>query len=140
LRFIDDEKNVLQAATADVGQRGDLQLAVFQHILDFFVARLILIETVADHTQVIEKRLHIGIQLGLDIARQIAQILIGKRNHRTRQIDLAVALLHLQSGCQCQQGLAGPCLAAHGDQIDLQIHQSVQRKICSALRGKMPYA
>lgn len=81
LRFVDDKENLDQAAPADIGQRGDDQLLLLQKFADAAVFGLEGGVLVLDHPEIVVERLHIGVELGLDITGQEADIAVGKRHY-----------------------------------------------------------
>ena len=89
----------------------------------------------ADHCQVVVERLHVGADLGLDVAGQIADILVGERHDRPGEHDLAIAGSLLQGCCQGQQGLAGARLAGNRDQRDLWVAEGVDGEALFGVAG-----
>ena len=83
-----------------------------------------------------------GVHLFLLGAGQEADVL-ADRHRDARHDDLVVALVveHLrQAGGERQQRLAGAGLAEQGDEIDLRVHQQVEREVLLAVaRGDAPH-
>ncbi len=82
LGFIHNEVDLLQAATANVCERRDEQLFVFEHLLNLLALAVFIAVLVTDNIQVVVQRLHIWIKLGLNIARKEAEVAVAKWNDR----------------------------------------------------------
>ncbi len=89
------------------------------------------------HFQVVIESAHPGLHLFFLGARQEADVL-ADRHGGAGDDDLVVEFLveHLlQARRQCQQGLAGTGLAQQGDEVDLRVHQQVEREVLLAVAG-----
>ena len=128
LRLVDDEVDVDQAAATNVGERRDDQLLFLAHLADTLVARVGHPPLVLDDAQIVVERLHVRVELGLDVAGQKADVFVRERHHRPRHEDLAVLLLVLQRRGEGEQGLARARLARDADQLDLGIRERVERE------------
>src|SRR5205085_8643762 len=74
LRLVDDEVLVRQAAPADVGERLDLDLPGLEELGE--TARLLPLAAAGgeEKLEVVEDRLHPGVELLVDVAREVAEI------------------------------------------------------------------
>ncbi len=96
-----------------------------------------------EHFEVVHEGAHPGLHLFLFGAGQEANVL-AERNRHARHDDLDEAI-HLErlheSRRQSEQRLAGAGGAEHGDEVDLGVHQQVQREVLLAIaRGNAPHA
>mmetsp|Transcript_24560 Transcript_24560/g.42250 ORF Transcript_24560/g.42250 Transcript_24560/m.42250 type:complete len:409 (+) Transcript_24560:1128-2354(+) len=89
---------------------------------------LLVRKLVLNHAQVVVKRLHIWVDLGVHIARQIPYVTIAQRDDGAGQIDLLVAMLLLQGSGEGKQGLASAGAARNRNQRNLRVQQSRQGK------------
>ncbi len=126
LRLVDDEVDVDQAASPDVRERRNHQLLLVEHLADALVARVGHPPLVLDDAQVVVERLHVGIELRLDVAGQVPDVLVGQRHHRAGHVDLAILLLVLECRGESEQGLAGARLPRDADELDLRVRQRIQ--------------
>ena len=67
LRLVDDEENLDKTPTPDIGQGFNDQLLILQVLADPAKLRVSFHELVLDHAEIVIERLHVRIQLGVDI-------------------------------------------------------------------------
>ena len=126
LGFVYDEENPAQTAAADIGQRGDEKLLVFEHrvyLQGLAAARL---EAVAYHVEIVHQRLYERGHLALLVAREEAQVLIAKYHCRSREYDLVESGLLLQGGGKGQKRLARAGPSGEADQFDCRVQAGVE--------------
>ena len=126
LGLVDDEEHPLQAAAADVGQRRHHQLLGLQHLADPLGVGVLVAQLVANDRQVVVQRLHVRVELGGNVAGQIAQVAIAQRHRRPGQEDLPIGRTALQRRGQGQQRLARAGLAHQRHQLDVLVQQGAQ--------------
>ena len=97
--------------------------SLLAHVVDPLGVRIVVVELMADHGQVVVQRLHVGIELGLDVARQIAEIAIAQRHHRSSQQNLPIALPAFERRGQGQNRLSRSRRADQRDQLDVVVGQ-----------------
>ena len=94
------------------------------------------------HVEVVFKRAHPRIHFFFFGAGQKADVFTdrnGDARHNDFAIELGLKRLH-QAGSEREQGLAGAGLAEQGDEIDIRIHQQIEREVLFAVaRGDAPY-
>src|SRR5688500_12341579 len=104
LSLIHDKTYIGKAPATDVSERRYHQLFLIHHFCDareLFIRFAVLI---LNELQVIPQRLHVWINLGFYITRQISDIFIAQRNNWTSKINLFVFFLLFQcrrKGKQC---------------------------------------
>ena len=128
LGLVDDENHVGQRAAADVGQRGNLNLALRLHVLDGPCLALVGAKLVLDEVQVVEQRLHVGVDLLLRIAWQKAQIFVAQRHNGAGEDDLVVAVLLFEGACKCEKGFPRSRHPANGHEVDVGVLNGMQGK------------
>ena len=141
LRLVDDQVLVRQAAAANVRERLDLKLAAVEQIdevaiagaaaaLRFLVLRAVLGAGRIEELEVVEDRLHPGVELLLDVAGQEADV-AAERDHRAADEETRVDLVvdgALEAAREGEQRLAGAGLAEHGDETDRVVEQELERE------------
>ncbi len=128
LGLVHDEEDVVERAAADVGERRDADLLVLDHLRERLVLAALPGEAVADHGEVVPQRLHVGVELALDVAGEEADVAVPQRHDGAREVDLVVAPALLEGGGQRQERLAGAGAAGQRDELDLGAHQGVERE------------
>ena len=116
LGFVDDEDDLRQAASSDIRQRRDVELVLLDHCIESTILAAVVVELVLDDVQVVPQWLHVWVDLRRCIARQIADVTVGERHDRPRQIDLSKRLALFDGARQSEQGLAGSGGTGQGDQ------------------------
>ncbi|ENO86542.1 dehydrogenase [Thauera aminoaromatica S2] len=141
LRLVDDEELVEESAAAHEVQALDLDAAADEVAGGRATPVAALAGGAVEHVEVVLERAHPGCHLFFLGAGQEADVL-AHRNGDAGHDDLAVALRlqHLgEPGGERQQGLAGAGLAEQGDEVDLGVHQQVEREVLLAVaRGDAP--
>ena len=120
------EENLAQTAAADIGQRGDEKLLVFEHgvyLQGLAAARL---EAVAYHVEIVHQRLYERGHLALLVAREEAQVLIAEYHCRSREYDLVEFGLLLKGGGKGQKRLARAGPSGEADQLDCRVKAGVE--------------
>jgi len=138
LGFVDDKKDIGEAAAPDVGQGGNHQAVVFLKFLDPLVFRTAGIKYMFDDPQVIIKGLHIGVDFLHGIARQETQIAVAQGHDRACQEDLLKLAVLLEGGRQGQQGFPGTRLPRQGNQLDLRISKHINAEGLLRIPGLDP--
>jgi len=140
LRLVDDEIAAQKRASAHEVERTDLDPRG-QQVIGRRAGPAAAFLRMGQHLEVVGERAHPRRHLFFLGAGQEADVL-ADRNRRAGHDDLAVALHvhHLrQSGGEREQGLAGAGGAEQGDEIDVRVHQHVEREILLAIaRGDAP--
>ena len=134
LRLVQDQVARQEGTAAHEVHRADLD-AAGQQVVGGLAAPGAAFLVVREHFQVVGQRAHPRRHLLLLGARQETDVL-ADADRGAGHDDLAVALLvHRlrQAGGQCQQGLAGTGGAQQGDEVDLRIHQCVEREVLLAV-------
>ncbi len=67
LGLIDDEENIGERPAPNVGKWLDDQFFLIDQLGDFLVFLVRLLVLILDELQVVPKRLHVGVELGLDV-------------------------------------------------------------------------
>uniref|UniRef100_A0A1I7XWQ0 Nitrogenase iron protein n=1 Tax=Steinernema glaseri TaxID=37863 RepID=A0A1I7XWQ0_9BILA len=127
LAFVDQDQALLEAATANVVERLELQRHALEDVLDaamgVFVVHVQGFEVVGDRPQP-------GLHFFRFGARQEADFLV-QPLHAAGGDDAPIALADhgLLDGCgQCQDGLARTCGTGEVDQVDVGVEQGEQRQ------------
>lgn len=118
LGLIDDLIHFPEAAASNINQGFNGQIFPVEHLLQTLKHLTLFGKLIANDAQIVIKRLHIRLDFRLDISRQVLDILIGKRDHRTGEQNLAKLLPALQGRSQGKQCLAGARLAGNRDEFD----------------------
>jgi hypothetical protein len=84
------EDHVRKAASPDSSERHDVQLLGLHYLVDLFVGGFLLVELVLDDPQVVPERLHEGVDLGVDVPGEEADVPVGEGDDRPREADLLV--------------------------------------------------
>ncbi|ENO78878.1 dehydrogenase [Thauera sp. 63] len=142
LRLVDDQELVQEGAAAHEVQALDLDAAADQVAGGGTAPVTAFARGAVEHVEVVLERAHPRRHLLFLGAGQEADVL-AHRHGDPRHDDLAVALRlqHLgEAGGQRQQRLAGTGLAEQGDEVDLRVHQQVQREVLFAVaRSDAPH-
>ncbi len=136
LRLVDDHELVRDAASADVGDRLEHELARRHELVDALLrrSRVRLAGAVAaaraeQVRDVVEDRLHPHRELLVLVARQVADV-TAQRHDRPRDEQLVEALLLedlVHARGKRHQRLAGACRADQRDDLDLVVEKQVER-------------
>mmetsp|Transcript_19691 Transcript_19691/g.33781 ORF Transcript_19691/g.33781 Transcript_19691/m.33781 type:complete len:217 (+) Transcript_19691:533-1183(+) len=131
LRLVHDEEHLLKASAADVGEGRDDQLLAVEHVLDVLPSprrgRLLLRllgvavrvaggrggKLVLDDTQVVVEGLHVRVDLGVHVPRQVPDVAVAEGDDGPGEVDLLVSVLLLQRRRQRQQRLPRPRRPRH---------------------------
>ena len=128
LGLVHDEDHVGQGTATDVGERGDLNFALFAHVFNGPVLPLVGSKLAFDEVQVVEQGLHVRVHLFLRISGEVAQILVAQRNNGPGQDDLVEAVLLFERAGKCQERLACSGHPANGHEIDVGVLNRMQGK------------
>src|SRR3569833_1060037 len=141
LRLVDDEKFVEEGAAAHEVERLDLDARTDQVLRGCASPFAGIVVALVQHVEVVFQRAHPGRHLLLLGAGQETDVLAYRYGDASHD-DFSVGFLvkHLgQTGGQREQGLSGAGLAEQGDEVDLGIHQYVEREVLLAVtRGDTP--
>jgi hypothetical protein len=88
--------------------------------------------------EVVEQRLHVRVELRVDVAGQETEVAVRQRHDRARQQDLPVALAALEGRGEREQRLAGAGLAGERHELTRSSISACRANTCSALRGQTP--
>lgn len=126
LGFINDEKDVREAAAADIGQRRDEELFGFSQFFDVLVFLARGLEFSFDDGEVVEEGLHVGPNLLAHVAGQEADVAVGQGDDGAGK-EYLLELGFLREGCsEGEEGLAGAGLARKRDELDTLAGKGVE--------------
>ena len=127
LGLVDDDVLLRQGAATDVGERLDLELTALQQLR--ISAGAFLRSAREEELEVVEDRLHPGVQLLVDRAGKKADV-TAERHHRARDEHARVGAVldgAFKTGGERQERLAGAGLADERDEPDALVEQEVER-------------
>ena len=125
LGFVHDKKDVGQGSATNISEGLDDQFFLVDQLGDFLKLLVCFLKLVLDKLQVVPKRLHIGVELGLDVARQVADVLVGQGHDRPCQENLLVFPTLLECSRQGEEGFAGTGYTLDRHQLDAWVEDGM---------------